>query len=280
MAIKKPAKITRAKPKTKAQTKAAQKAKQRPKAKPQTKKTTAKPKAKPQIKKTTAKPESKLPSERRPLNNPDMPEDMIEDINEDLNRIKAKLEEYAVHLRALDRRRLGGVGIKKQGFIEYAFQFAVENPDFLPHYLTLEKFRKDGEYFLSFHALTNVTDQLRELMGNITSLSSNIWYTDALEYYSSVEDAAKRGVDPAETIYNALEPFFSRPSRKGKDGKPVLTKKKLEQDERAIASGKKNGIIMVENEKPKLTGGVHKVIDEEYKDSGQFKETEEGQIKG
>jgi hypothetical protein len=239
--------------------------------------TTKKPAQK--AKKTTAKPESKLPSERRPPNNPDMPEDMIEDINEDLNRIKAKLEAYAVHLRALDRRRLGGVGIRKQGFIELAFQLAVKNPNFLPHYLTLEKFRKDGEYFLSFRSLTVLTDQLHELMHNVTSLSSNVWYTDALEYYSSVEDASKRGVDPAETLYKTMEPFFGRPGRKGEDGKPALTKKKLERDEKAIASGKKNGVVAILNEKPKLTGGIHKVIDEEWKDSEQFKETEDGEIK-
>lgn len=223
--------------------------------------------------KKTAAAES--PEERRPSGNPDMPAEMIEVLHKDLTRIRTDLEEYAVHLRALDRMRLGGVGIKRQGFIERVFQLAEENPQFLPHYLTLEKFRKDGEYFLGFRNLVDETDQVREIVWNVTTLSSSVWYKDALEYYSSVKEAAKRRIDPAESIYNAMEPFFGRSSRKGVDGKPVLTKKKLERDERAIAGGKKNGIIMIENEKPKLTGGVHKVIDEEWKDSRQFKETRE-----
>jgi hypothetical protein len=36
---------------------------------------------------------------------------------------------------------------------------------------------------------------------------------------------------------------------------------------------------VVENIKPKLTGGVHKVIDEQFTEDAQFKATEEGEIK-
>jgi len=68
----------------------------------------------------------------------------------------------------------------------------------LPHYLTLEKFEEDGEYFLSFRMLTDVTDQIRELLWNITTISADIWYTDALEFYSAVKEASKRRVDPVE----------------------------------------------------------------------------------
>jgi hypothetical protein len=35
----------------------------------------------------------------------------------------------------------------------------------------------------------------------------------------------------------------------------------------------------VENIKPKVAGGTHKVLDEQFADSEQFKETEQGEIK-
>jgi hypothetical protein len=37
-------------------------------------------------------------------------------------------------------------------------------------------------------------------------------------------------------------------------------------------------MLVIENEKPKLTGGKHKFIDESFKDTAEFKESEEGKI--
>jgi hypothetical protein len=36
---------------------------------------------------------------------------------------------------------------------------------------------------------------------------------------------------------------------------------------------------VIENIKPKATGGVHKVIDERFSDSAQYRETEEGEMR-
>jgi hypothetical protein len=274
MANKSPPKRTTAKAKPKTATKKAETKKPAPRAK-------AKPQVKAKAKPKTSKVKSLISSyaDRRPPNNPNVPKTLIEMLTHDMGAIKEMLESFATHLRSLDRKRLNGVGIKKQGFIERAFEFTVENPEFLPHYLTVEKFEEDGEYFLSFRMLVDLTDQIRELLWNITIISSDIWYTDALEFYSAVKEAAKRRVDPAETIYKALEPFFKHSKPLGDDGKPMLTKKKLLRDGKAIASGKKDGKVVIENVSPKMTGGVHKVVDETFSDSEQYKETDQGEIK-
>ena len=134
----------------------------------QAKKTsTAKPKAKATAKKAAAKkPTAKTksqagtikmlaakPSTRRPPSNPpsnpDMPQKTIDDLNAELTNLRNILDDYSQHLRALDRKRLNGVGIKKLGFIERAYEFALENAEFLPHYLTIERFGNDLQYFLA-----------------------------------------------------------------------------------------------------------------------------------
>jgi hypothetical protein len=69
---------------------------------------------------------------RRPDNNPAVPPLKIGQLAEDLSKIKTTLEGYIAHLRSLDRMRLNGVGIKKQGFIQRVYNFAIENPEFLP----------------------------------------------------------------------------------------------------------------------------------------------------
>jgi hypothetical protein len=251
------------------------------KAKTSTKTTTAK---KPATAKSStgkiqmlAKPKSaikKAPTTRRPPNNPDMPQGTINHLNAMLNDMMSILDNYSQHLRARDRMRLNGVGIRKLGFIERTYDIALENPEFLPHYLTIERFGEDIDYFLAFRSLVDLTTQIREKLWNITIQSADIAYTDALEFYASVREAAKRRVDAAETIFSELSPFFKRTRRT--EAEP--TEKQLKRDFDSLLHSKKDGKIVIENIKPKLTGGKHKVLDETFKDTARFKETEEGEI--
>jgi hypothetical protein len=204
-----------------------------------------------------------------------MPMKKIEQLSYEFNDVKTELENYAAHLRALDRKRLNGVGIKKQGFIERAYELAETNPEYLPHYLTIEKFQEDNEYFIAFRSLYDTVKQIQEILWNITIQASDIVYTDALEFYASVREASKRRVDAAETLYKELEVFFKR--KKSQDDEEPTQKRTL-QDAKAIIRGKRNGKVVVENVSPKLTGGKHKVIDEKFDNSERFKETEEGEI--
>jgi hypothetical protein len=102
------------------------------------------------------------------------------------------LDDFSQHLRALDRRRLNGVGIHKLGFVERAYELALENAEFLPHYLTIERFGTDIQYFVDFRSLTDLTTQIREKLWNITIQSADIAYTDALEFYASPRVAASK----------------------------------------------------------------------------------------
>jgi hypothetical protein len=237
-------------------------------------KKTAKTKAKPKTSKPIYKASGK--STRRPSTNPDMPISMIANLQVAFKEKKNDLEEYAAHLRSLDRKRLNGVGMKKQGFIKRAYELAFENQEFLLHYLTIKKFDDDFNYFTNLKIMCTLANQIYELLWNITIQAADIAYTDALEFYASVREASKRRVDAAESLYKELEIFFKHKKTSIEDEAP--TEKKLMQDAKAIARGKKDGKIVIENIKPKLTGGAHKVIDEKFMDTAHFKETESGEI--
>ena len=149
------------------------------------------------------------PTSKCPLNNPDMPMQLINFLNPDLSQVKTVLEDYAAYLRSLDRNR-HGIGMKRQGFIDRATEYAIENPEFLPQYLTLEKFRKDNEYFNGFNNLYNLAWQIQELLWDITIEMSDIRYKDASEFYASVRRAAKHRIDAAESIHCDLEQFIKK----------------------------------------------------------------------
>jgi len=211
---------------------------------------------------------------RRPPNNPDMPQNIIDNLNQDFGSILELLDNFSQHLRALDRMRLNGVGIKKLGFIERAYELALENGEFLPHYLTLERFGTDIQYFMDFRSLTDLVTQIREKLWNITIQSADIAYTDALEFYASVREAAKRRVDAAESIHNALSPFFKRHRSETEQE----TEKQELRDAKSLIHGKHDGKIVIENIRPKLTGGKRKIVDETFRDTAKFKDDIEGEV--
>ena len=121
-----------------------------------------------------------------------------------------------------------------------------------------------------------------------SSQSSDIAYTDALEFYASVREAAKRRVDAAETIFGELSVFFKSHGRRTEE---EPTEKQQLRDAKSLIHGKHDGILVIENRKPKLTGPMveakkgfspyrkRKIIDETFRDTAEFKETEQGEIK-
>jgi hypothetical protein len=56
------------------------------------------------------------------------------------------------------------------------------------------------------------------------------------------------------------------------------TGKKVKRDINSLMKGTKDGEVIVKNVRPKTTGGAHEVIDETFKSSASFKDTEEGRI--
>ena len=123
-------------------------------------------------------------------------------------------------------------------------------------------------------ATVSTCRSLEEKAWNINVEASDMVYTDTLEYYSQVQDAAERRIDSAETIYAELNSFFRHGARSGEEP----TEKQIKRDVDALLHGRKDGEVVIKNVKPKTSGGKHEVIDETFNDSASFKETEEGSI--
>jgi hypothetical protein len=56
----------------------------------------------------------------------------LDSVSITINSVEIALDEYAAHLRALDSKRLNGVGMKKLGFIQETYDMALANPESLP----------------------------------------------------------------------------------------------------------------------------------------------------
>jgi len=211
---------------------------------------------------------------KRPPNTPFIPQQTITEVTLLLAQAKEKLEAYAAHLRALDRRRLNNIGVKREGFAQRAFRLAMDNPEFLPHYLERERYIDDYDHYVLMQSAVDEDKQVSELLHNINTENDDVFYTDGLDYYAAVKEAAKRRVDASEAIFEDLSPFFRR--KKSPDAPE--TKKEQLRDIKGYVKGTKEGIAVIENIKPKIEGGVHKVIDETFKNTAHYKESDQGEI--
>jgi hypothetical protein len=242
-----------------------------------TKKTAAKAASKKPVAKkaTTKKPAAKKAVTKRPDSNQPPSKAMIDSMTGDILHMIEELDNFAANLRALGRQRHNGVGLKRLGFIEAACRISSKFPQYFPHWLNTAKFKRDLDLFTAVRSLLDATRSLEEKAWNINIEGSDMTYTNALEYYSQVQDAARRRIDSAETIYAELNSFFRHGSRSTEEP----TEKKIKRDVNALLHGRKDGEVIVKNIKPKTTGGKHEVIDETFKDSASFKESEEGEIR-
>jgi hypothetical protein len=233
-------------------------------------------------KKVTPKPETiqvktatiKTSSVKRPPQTPAIPQQTLDAVITDLTKVKTSLEEYAAHLRALDRKRLQSIGVKKEGFAQRSYRLAMDNPEFLPNYLTQARYTEDYDHYMLVQTAVDLERQVRELILNIDVESMDYFYTDGLDFYASVREAAKRRVDAVESIHAELFTFF----KKRKSADAPETEKELLKDIKGYIHGTKDGKALIENIKPKRSGGVHKIIDEKFTDTAKFKETEEEDI--
>jgi hypothetical protein len=58
-----------------------------------------------------------------------------------------------------------------------------------------------------------------------------------------------------------------------------IREKQARRDFNSLLHGKHEGRFVIENIKPKLSGGKRKIFDETFKDIAQFKETDEAYFK-
>ena len=89
------------------------------------------------------------------------------------------LDGYTANLRALDRMRHNGVGLKRQGFIEAALRLSTKFPQYFPHWLNTAKFQNDLDLFNAIRSLVEVCRSLEEKAWNINIEASDMALNNA-----------------------------------------------------------------------------------------------------
>jgi hypothetical protein len=99
---------------------------------------------------------------------------MVNAITQNILYLIAEIDSYAANLRALDRMRHNGVGLKRLGFIEAAFRLSTNFPQYFPHWLNTQKFQADLDLFNAVRSLVEVCRSLEEKAWNINIEASDM----------------------------------------------------------------------------------------------------------
>ena len=108
------------------------------------------------------------------------PKATIDQINAALTEIKNILDDYSKYMNAVDEKPINKEGNNKLSLLEYAHVLALENDSSFPHYLTLERFVTDIQYFTDFRNLIDLTGKIQEKLWNMTIQSANIVRKEAM----------------------------------------------------------------------------------------------------
>ena len=192
------------------------------------------------------------------------------------NRMQYFVEDENIqsNLTGTDRRRLFSAGVRNYGFIDKAFDIARDNPQFMPPHFDITRLNNNLRELENLRQLMLVLQQFLQLVSNCFMLKADFCYRDALRIYASLQEQTRNRVPGAEPLFNALRTFFHR--RRRQSDEP--TEMELQRDFKRLIHGKADGEIFIENETPKITGGVHKVIDNIHTGRSAFKETEQASI--
>jgi len=161
-----------------------------------------------------------------------------------------------------ERRRFASMGIKRAGFVRKAFELWQINEQFAPGYITIDEMIELNESFDNYTKIVTTAQELIDLATDARIAYSSDLFRFALSFYDNVKQAATISRMPeALAIYRTLNPFFRRTKNTATTGE-TLTEKQLVKDAKALIKGKKDGKMVLENEKPHIEKGKHIVIDE------------------
>jgi len=114
------------------------------------------------------------------INKAKMPKATIDQISAALIEIKNILDDYSKYALAVDDKRFNGEANKKLSLLDHAYELAQQNGEFLPHFITLERFVTDIRYFSDFRNLVDLNSQIQDKLWNMTIKSAEITRKDAM----------------------------------------------------------------------------------------------------
>jgi hypothetical protein len=204
-----------------------------------------------------------------------LPQQTIQIIMSEINAFMREFSEWSENnLTLTQRRRKIGAGIRNYGFIEKVADLAGANPQYAQFFNPVD-LRNAIKNVDMCRDLVLLLQGFQRMVSNSMLVYSDDAFTMSTIFYRMVQTMSRRGDPQAIQLFRTLSPFFERRRRATEEP----TAKEIERDLHALLHGTADGKMLIENETPKTTKGVRKVVDEVSRGRAAIKETVQAEIK-
>jgi hypothetical protein len=189
------------------------------------------------------------------------------------------IKDYEINasMTGAERMRLNGAGVRNSGFINKAYDIALENPQYLPREYSVQSFGYAIRDLEESRQIFLLLQQFLKASSDLLLANADAAFRDALRVYNNLHTAANAKDPGADVLFNALYTYFSRKKPRADEAEP--SDKELERDAKKLIHGKASGEISIVSEKPRFTGRARKVVDTVHTGHEVVKENAQAEIK-
>ena len=163
-------------------------------------------------------------------------------------------------LTGTERRRLIGAKSRNYGFIVKATEIVDDRPNFIPPNFSMNDMTGTVANLEKARDLSVMLENLQRLVDDFLLQSTDAAYRGALLIYRNLQTQARGRIRGADDLFQQLRQFFTL-HRAGRAGNAEPTEKELEREAKQLLRGKADGEMVIKNESPHMTRGVHEVVE-------------------
>ena len=149
-----------------------------------------------------------------------IPAEVKQQVMDGIKSVNDLLAPFLYSLSDEQRKSIAKVSDGTEPYMSKINTYTVSNPEFSPAFMDVEEFKKDYTAYAVCLEILNPLKQLLSKLDDTKTLCGSEGYSQSLLYYHSVKQAAKKGIENSNVIYDDLKKRF--PSNPHKEVPPPV----------------------------------------------------------
>jgi hypothetical protein len=141
------------------------------------------------------------------LNSTDLTPDLVKGVKDKLDEVR-QLFPFQVGLSAHDRLTNRALGSRSTQFVQQCIQNMQQNPSLMPSFVDAKEVESLYAMYNSLLGIRDSVEQIHRLVGDAMHMAGNLANNHSLDFYCSVQRAAKAKVPGAQSVLDTLKPWF------------------------------------------------------------------------
>ena len=155
-----------------------------------------------------------------------IPNEVVKEATQLITNSITVLKPWLIALTPTERQTIPKMSDKTFPFVEKTLDYTASSPEFVPAYMNKEDLATDLKAWEQLTGLLRLVHQLGDGLDDSAMQAGATGYSNALNYYNSIKQAAKMNVPGAKAIFEDLRKRFV----KSKPEKDTIEKQEQEME--------------------------------------------------